>query len=62
MVPKIVRKAVGRALGIGLLLVASYRVVGRMPGIATWVFLGIVVTAFSAYSAWRDVQANKPRL
>ena len=62
MLPKIVKKALGRALGIGLLLVISYRVIGRMPGVATWVCLGVAVTAFSAYSAWRDIEANKPRL
>ena len=61
MLPKIIKKAMGRALGIGLLLVLSYRVIGRMPGVATWVCLGIAVTAFSAYSAWRDVEASKPR-
>ena len=61
MLPKIIRKALARALGIGLLLVASYRVIGRMPGVATWICLGVAVTAFSAYSAWRDVQANGPR-
>jgi len=59
---KIVKKAVGRALGIGLLLVLSYRVIGRIPHTATWVCLGVVVVAFSVYSAWRDVEANKPRL
>ncbi len=60
--PKIVKKAVGRALGIGLLLVVSYRVIGRMPHAATWVFLSAAVIAFAVYSAWRDREASKPRL
>ncbi len=54
-------KAAARALGIGLLFVASYRVTGRMPGVATWVFLGVVVTAFCAYNAWREAGGNRPR-
>ncbi len=57
----VIKKALGRALGIGLLLVVSYRVIGRMPHATTWVCLGVAVTAFSVYSAWRDVAANKPR-
>ncbi len=61
MRPKIIKKAVGRALGIGFLLVVSYRVIGRMPHTATWVCLGVVVTAFCVYSALRDVKASKPR-
>ncbi len=62
MLPKIILRAVGRALGIGLLFALSYRVLGARPHAATWVFLGTAIVAFSAHGAWREVQAGKPRL
>ena len=58
----IIKKAVGRALGLGLLLAVSYGILGRWPHAATWICLGGAVLAFSVYTAWRDVRAKKPRL
>jgi hypothetical protein len=61
-IAQIVKKAVARALGLGLLLALSYGVLGRWPRTATWACLGIAVLAFSVYTAWRDVRAKKPHL
>lgn len=60
MLPAIIKKAVGRALGLGLLLVVSYRVLGRQPHAATWFCLGSAVIALAVYTAWRDVRAKRP--
>lgn len=62
MLPTIIKKAVGRALGLGLLLMVSYRVLGRWPHAATWVCLGGAVIAIAVYTAWRDVRAKNIRL
>ena len=59
---KIIKKAVGRALGIGLLLVLSYGVIGRRPHTATWFCLGAALLAYAVYTAWWDVNSKKPRL
>ena len=61
MLPAIL-KAAGRALGMGLLLVLSYGVIGRRPHTATWVLLGTALLAYAVYSAWWDVNSKKPRL
>lgn len=57
----IIGKAALRAVGILLLFALSYRVLGQMPHAATWVFLSVAVFGFTGYSAWREVQAKKPR-
>ena len=57
----ICKKAVGRALGLGLLLALSYGVLGRWPHATTWTCLGVAVVAIAVYTAWRDVRAKKPR-
>ncbi len=62
MLLAIIKKAIGRALGLGLLLAVSYEVLGRWPHAATWVCLGGAVVAIAVYTAWRDVRAKKPHL
>ena len=58
----ILGKAILRGAGILLLFALSYRVLGQMPHVGTWVFLSVVVFGLTGYGAWRDAQAKKPRL
>ncbi len=62
MLIAILTKAAGRALGLALLLIVSYGILGRRPHAATWVCLGGALAAIAVYTAWRDVRAKKPRL
>lgn len=61
MLSAIIKKALPRAVGLWLLLAASYLILGHWPRTATWVLLGGPLTALALYTAWRDVKAKVPR-
>ena len=44
------------------LFALSYRVLGQMPHVGTWIFLSVTVFGLTGYGAWREAQAKKPRL
>jgi len=58
----IIGKAALRGAGILLLFALSYRVLGQMPHVGTWVFLSVAVFGLTGYGAWREAKAKKPRL
>lgn len=62
MLLAIIGKAALRGAGILLLFALSYRVLGQMPHVGTWVFLSVTVFGLMGYRAWREAQAKKPRL
>ena len=51
-------RAIGETLGLLGLLALSYLVLGRWPRAGTWIVLGSLIAAATAYRAWRKIKGT----